>query len=45
MRALLAQLRREIFALAVTPSMYGLLAVWYLLNGLLFFYLLEYKSS
>ncbi len=45
MRALLAQLRREIFALAVTPSMYGLLAVWYLLNGLLFFYLLEYSPQ
>ena len=45
MSAFLAQLRREVFSLFVTPSIYVLLGVWYFLNGLLFLYLLDYAPA
>ncbi len=45
MSAFLALLRREVFSLFVTPSIYLLLGVWFLLNGLLFVYALDYSPE
>lgn len=45
MSALLALLRREVWSLLVTPSVYLLLGVWYLLNGLLFVYALDFSAE
>ncbi len=41
MRSFLAQFRRELFGLLVSPFVYVLLAAWYLLNGLFFAFLLR----
>jgi len=45
MSPFLAQFRKEVFALMVSPSIYLLLGVWYLLNGLVFVYLLDYSPA
>ncbi len=45
MSAFSALLRREVYSLFVTPSIYLLLGVWYLLNGLLFVYALDFSPE
>ncbi len=45
MRAFLALLGREVYSLAVAPVVYLLLGVWFLLNGLLFIYLLTWSPA
>ncbi|MBC8329210.1 MAG: ABC transporter permease [Planctomycetes bacterium] len=45
MTAFTALLKREVFSLLVTPSVYLLLGVWYLLNGLLFVYALDFSPE
>ncbi len=45
MSAFIAQVKREVFGLFVSPSIYLLLGVWFLLNGLVFVYLIDYAPS
>ncbi len=45
MRAFLAQLRKESLQLVLAPSAYLLLGVWFLLNGFLFLYALDYSPA
>lgn len=45
MRAFRALLAREVWSLAVAPVVYLLLGAWFLLNGLLFVYLLTWSPA